>query len=509
MSERQNIEWKRSWHNDYLKWICGFANAIGGVIYIGKDDDTGDTVHLEDYRKLLEDIPNKIKSHMGIICDINLLEEDEKKYIEIKVNPYSVPVSLRGRYYYRSGSVKTELVGIELNEFLLKKAGKTWDDVVEEGATLADINEQTISQFVEDSKQKGRLPDTSGLRTLAFLDKLRLTSGDKLKRAALVLFGDDPGRFYPNLVVKIGRFGTDSTDLKFQEVIEGNLVYLLKETLVQLNHKFLVRSVDFEGMHRVEKGEYPVAALREMLLNALVHRVYMGGTIQIRVYDDRLTIWNEGMLPSGLDLASLKKEHNSRPRNPIIADACFKAGYIDTWGRGTLKIINSCLEADLPEPEIIESEGGVRVTLYKVSNQVGNQVSNQVGNQVKLDLPKFSKEQLLLFTEKITQAFYGEPYQPTEKQIKKYQEEAQGITEREQQILEYCQQPKKRKEILEDLLEISNQTKNFKSNILSLVDKEMLQLTVKDKPNSQHQKYWITTKGKVVLLIRKNTTLDE
>lgn len=135
---------------------------------------------------------------------------------------------------------------------------------------------------------------------------------------------------------------------------------------VQLNYKFLTRPVDFAGLHRVEKGEYPVAALREMLLNALVHRTYMGAPIQIRVFDDRLGIWNEGALPNGLNADSLKSEHPSRPRNPKIADACFKAGYIDTWGRGTLKIIQSCKEAELPEPQIIEKDGGVLVTIYKV-----------------------------------------------------------------------------------------------------------------------------------------------
>ena len=124
MTEQQNIEYKQSWHDDYLKWVCGFANAIGGIIYIGRDD-AGNVVHLTDYARLLEDIPNKIRNAMGIICDVQLHEEKDKKYISIKVNPYSVAVSLRGRFYYRSGSTKMELTGVELNEFLLKKAGKT------------------------------------------------------------------------------------------------------------------------------------------------------------------------------------------------------------------------------------------------------------------------------------------------------------------------------------------------------------------------------------------------
>jgi ATP-dependent DNA helicase RecG len=140
---------------------------------------------------------------------------------------------------------------------------------------------------------------------------------------------------------------------------------LLKEVPDQLNHKFFTRPVDFEGLQRIEKGEYPVAALREMLLNALVHRDYMGSMVQIRMYDNRFSIWNEGFLPQGLTLEALKRQHPSRPRNPLIAEVCFKGGYIDAWGRGTLKIINSCREAGLPEPEMKEQDGGMLVTLFK------------------------------------------------------------------------------------------------------------------------------------------------
>ncbi|RYE52231.1 MAG: DeoR family transcriptional regulator, partial [Sphingobacteriales bacterium] len=97
----------------------------------------------------------------------------------------------------------------------------------------------------------------------------------------------------------------------------------------------------------------------------LVHRDYMGSAVQIRMYENTFSIWNEGLLPQGLSLESLKRQHPSRPRNSLIADVCFKGGYIDAWGRGTLKIINSCREAGLPEPEIIERDGGILVTLFK------------------------------------------------------------------------------------------------------------------------------------------------
>ena len=124
MPEQQNIEYKSSWHDDYLKWICGFANAQGGRIYIGKDD-AGKAVGVEGYKTLMDEIPNKIKNNLGITAEVNLLQEDGMDFIEIIVSPYSVPISLRGSYYYRSGSVKQELTGPALYEFLLKRAGQT------------------------------------------------------------------------------------------------------------------------------------------------------------------------------------------------------------------------------------------------------------------------------------------------------------------------------------------------------------------------------------------------
>lgn len=363
-TEQQNIEFKSSWHDDYLKWVCGFANAQGGIIFIGKDDN-GIIVDLNGYKKLMDDIPNKIRNFMGITVEVNLHEESGKHFIEIITQPYSVPISLRGRYYYRSGSTKQELTGAALNEFLLKKSGKTWDDVIEPRATFSDISEKSVATFLRASENAGRLPDNEGLTVPELFEKLRLTENGQLKRAAIILFVNDPGRFYPNTFVKIGRFGSGDTDLTFQETEEGNLFMLLQAVLDQLNHKFLTRQIEFEGMHRIEKGEYPVPAIREMLLNALVHRNYMGAPIQIRVYDDKISIWNEGALPDGLTLDSLKHSHSSRPRNPIIADVSFKGGYIDAWGRGTIKILDTCRQAELPEPEMEEQDGGFIITLFK------------------------------------------------------------------------------------------------------------------------------------------------
>jgi len=91
----------------------------------------------------------------------------------------------------------------------------------------------------------------------------------------------------------------------------------------------------------------------------------MGSFTQMRVYDDKINLWNEGGLPEGITLELLKQSHTSKPRNLLIADVCFKGGLIDAWGRGTISIIDECNAAGLPEPELAERFGGFMVTLFK------------------------------------------------------------------------------------------------------------------------------------------------
>ncbi|MBV6419053.1 MAG: hypothetical protein DAHOPDDO_00263 [Ignavibacteriaceae bacterium] len=124
MPEDQNIEYKSSWHDDLLKIICGFANVKGGKLQIGKDDN-GNIVGLTNSVRLMEDIPNKIKNHLGVIAEINLLEVLPNYFIEVVVPEYSVAISYHGRYYIRTGSTTSELTGNTLNDFLLRKSGRT------------------------------------------------------------------------------------------------------------------------------------------------------------------------------------------------------------------------------------------------------------------------------------------------------------------------------------------------------------------------------------------------
>ncbi len=132
---------------------------------------------------------------------------------------------------------------------------------------------------------------------------------------------------------------------------------------------------------RVEASEYPLEALREMIFNALVHRDYMGAPTQLRVYDDKLMLWNAGGLPSDVNVLSLRGAHASRPRNVRLADIFFRACYIEAWGRGTVKIIDSCrrLEVDV---DFEECFGGFMVGLRKPAEKLTPPVTPPVTTPV-------------------------------------------------------------------------------------------------------------------------------
>jgi len=187
----------------------------------------------------------------------------------------------------------------------------------------------------------------------------------QLKRAAVILFSKDPKNFFINAYIKIGRFGKSETDLMSQDVVEGPAYQLADMTLEILQKKYLVSQISYQGLQRIETTEYPLEALREIILNAIVHKDYTGAPIQIKVYDDKIMIWNEGTLPEELKIEDLKKEHPSKPRNQLIADIFFKGGMIEAWGRGTLKITEECRINKLPEPNFNIKNGGISVTLFK------------------------------------------------------------------------------------------------------------------------------------------------
>ena len=366
MPEQQNIEWKQSWRDEYLQWISGFANANGGVLYVGKDDN-GNVVGVDKYKKLMDELPNKIKDTTGIVCDVNLHEENDNYFIEIAVESFSSPVSYKGKFYLRSGSTNQLLNSTALEDFLLKKKNLTWDAVTMDNASIEDINLEAVECFKKKAIDTGRLPSIGyDTDTETVLRKLELVNqSGRYTRAALLLFGKNPQRYYTTAYLKIGKFGNSPSDLITQDVVETNAFELADKTLELLNSKYIFRNIKYEGLSRKEPPEYPYDAIREILFNAIIHKKYGISPITVKVYNDRISISNFGELPESLTLDDLWKDHRSIPRNRLMANVFYKGGHIEAWGRGTLKIIEECKNYGLLEPLIEERQGGVTVTLFK------------------------------------------------------------------------------------------------------------------------------------------------
>jgi len=369
MQEQQNIEWKESWRDEYLKWICGFANAQGGKIYIGKNDN-GKVVGIDKAKKLMDDLPNKIVTNLGIICDINLLEENNNQFIEIIVESYPNPVNYKGQYHYRSGSTKQELKGAALDKFLLQQYGKTWDSVPVPKISVDDLDENAFNIFRKKAKNSGRVDeDVLNDSNVSLLENLDLLEDDYLTRAGILLFHPKPDKLFTGSFIKIGFFTTDD-DLRFQDEVHGNVFEQIEKTLDLLKTKYLKAEIRYEGASRIEEFPFPAPAFREALLNAVAHKDYTSTTpIQISVYENKMIIWNQGELPKNWTVDKLIVKHPSLPYNPKISNALFRSGYIEAWGRGTINMINECVQRHLPLPSYNVDYSGFIVEFRKYNEE--------------------------------------------------------------------------------------------------------------------------------------------
>ena len=370
--ESQNVEYKLFWKDDYLKWICGFANAQGGTIYIGIDDN-GRVVGVDNAKKLMEDIPNKIVNSLGLVNDVDMLNKGGIDYIRVTVTPSNTPISYHGKLYYRSGSTLQELNGTAAQNFLLRKMGATWDSQIVERSSLNDIDTTAIEYFLRKGVDNGRLTTETKTDSLQkILSNLRLVDNDgRLTMAALMLFGKDPQQFCLNARFKIGRFGRNGSELFTQDLIEGNLIQMADKILSILSDKYLIRPI--------------------LIYNAIIHKSYDGPDIQMKVFDDHITLWNYGMLPDGITVTNMFSEHSSMPRNRLIANTFYLAGFIEAWGRGFETVADSFRKEELEVPTFKEEFGGLTVTIKReifTEIQRGGHVDDKTGRIVKNDISK-------------------------------------------------------------------------------------------------------------------------
>jgi ATP-dependent DNA helicase RecG len=228
------------------------------------------------------------------------------------------------------------------------------------------------------------------------IDKLHLMEGKYLKRAAVLLFHPDPERFVTGAFVKIGYF-LNNADLLYQDEVHGDLFTQVNETMDRLLIKYLKARISYKGIQRVETYPVPEEALREAVTNAIAHKDYASATpIQISVYDDKIMLWNPGHLPSGWTAVQLLEKHSSEPYNPDVANAFFRAGMIEAWGRGIEKILTACQAAGVPMPELRYEHTGLWVVFTFRPEAILPKAGSQPGSQPESQLESISLEARVL-----------------------------------------------------------------------------------------------------------------
>lgn len=254
---------------------------------------------------------------------------------------------------------------------ILQIAGIKWDSFGTD-VKIDDLDKAALQVFREKAVGKGRLSAASaGVSDQALVKNLKLLTADgKLTRAGAMMFGD-PERIITGAYIKLAYFAPVGTrrmntadDIIYHDDIHGPLILQADKTIDLLYSKYLKALVDYKGLQRVETYMLTQNIMREVLLNAIMHKNYASGNpIQVRVYDDHITVMNEGFWP--FDVLPVedayKPEHESYQYNPLLAELFYKTGEVETWGTGFEKIALECDRIDAPLPEIVASNRSVKL----------------------------------------------------------------------------------------------------------------------------------------------------
>ena len=357
--------------------------------------------------------------------------------------------------------VYASLVEYLLSRQLLRQG--PFDASVQPEARLDDLDREKIRWFVGVAREVRQFPLTYSEENIPqILHSLHLMTEDgKIKNAALLLFAKDVQKWFVSATVKCAHFyGTKMTKPIASMQIYGGTVF----DQVDMAVTFVMSRIDQRVGERIHSNqvdvtpELPAQAVREAIVNAVVHRDYTStGSVQVMLFKDRLEVWNPGRLPAGMTIERIKGIHRSRPVNPTLANPVYLTGYIEQMGTGTTDIIERCEHAGLRTPQFTQDEDFTTIlwrpmgqTIDKVTDQVVGQVTGQVAGQVT-------------------------------GQVKKLVETVRGDT-------------KSRDEIM-SLLSLKGRD-NFRINyLIPAIEAGYLTMLYPDKPNSSNQAYYLTPKG--------------
>ena len=368
--ESERLEFKKTTGElrSAMPSLCSMLNDSGGKVLFGVTDsgkilgqDVTDATLREVAGELRKIEPPTVFEQARV-----LVREGKEVLILETTTALDVPYTYDGRPYKRIGPTTSLMSQSEYQQHLLFRshAIHRWENQSAEGYSANDLDTEEIDRTIREAIQSGRLESRSS-DPLDALDRLQLRVDGQLLRVAVVLFRRKFMPYYPQCTVRLARFkGIDKSEFLDQRQLHGHAFQILDEAM-----HFILRNIPISGhfepgkLERQDVPLYPPLALREALVNAICHRDYMiaGGAIFVAIFDDRLEVTSSGLLPSGITVADLKRDHASRLRNPLIAGVFYRRGLIEQWGRGTQKIVTWCVAAGQPEPEFEEQAGAVVV----------------------------------------------------------------------------------------------------------------------------------------------------
>ena len=360
--ERLELKETTGQRTEACKALCSFLNKDGGVVVFGATDRgevRGQQVSDRTKRELSE-----VFGRFEPAADIGL------EFVEVGGGREAIvcrvekgpgrPYVWEGRAYKRVQSTTVAMPQEEYERILSERKGfqSDWELQVNPALSMDDLDAEEIRKTARMGVEAGRLPETTDTGNVAaLLDGFKARTPEGLRNAAAVLFCK-PDTDYAQCLLRLARFkGTDKSVFLDNKQVTGNIFRLLDAGMA-FCFDHLALSGKVVGLYREERLEVPVAALREALVNALVHRLYVrrGTSVSLAIYDDRIEIANPGSFPPGWTAADLEKGSASEPRNPVIARVLYLRKMLESWGRGIKLMRDECEKADLPKPAI-ESDG--------------------------------------------------------------------------------------------------------------------------------------------------------
>lgn len=403
INRSQSVIYENECEPDLLgKDVCALLNSGGGFVI-------AETVKgkYSDFLSIENSISQNIIPKALFSIEEKIIED--KKFIIVEVpSGRDIPFSYMNNIYIGKGD-KPYLADIEtIKDMILSKQNEPvrWERRLTDAEFDTDFHNGHFIEVLDNIVKGHRFQFNRVNDTVNYLEDFALYKYGRMTNACDVLLCINPALRYPQIRAKATLYANDKTDSVYIDMkyFEGPLLIIYNEL-----SKFITRNTPTsayfseEDPRRHNRQLYPVKAIREGLINALVHRDYSntGGSISLSIYPDRLEIWNFGEFPKGVTLQSLDQGNVSVLRNPDIAHFLYLQGYMEKLGRGAKLIKKECSSAELPEPQWKSEKGqGVTLTLYapkKVTTTAGTPSDSSVkpsDNKIsKPDLSNLSEQE--------------------------------------------------------------------------------------------------------------------